>query len=274
MVNRIWKHHFGAGLVATLDNFGKNGARPTHPELLDWLALEFIRQGWSMKAMHRLMVTSAVYRQSSLLAPHGEEGDPAHVLYGRMPLQRLSAEQLYDAMLQTANRLDDRPFGPADSVQARPDGLVTPVAGARGWRRGIYLQQQRKVVATHLENFDFPQMNPNCIDRRDSTVALQALHLMNNDMVQQLAGSFAERILREARPDVDKQIERIYLVALSRLPSAEEKQWGRETLARMTEQWTLDLSRKGRPDPGQAARQALVNYCHALLNSAEFLYLD
>ena len=108
-----------------------------------------------------------------------------------MPLVRLDAEALYDTLLLVAGRLDETRFGPAMPSQVRPDGLVTPAGTARGWRRLIYVQQTRKQVPTHLENFDFPQMNPNCIERRDSTVAPQALHLMNNGMVRELAEHFA-----------------------------------------------------------------------------------
>jgi hypothetical protein len=274
MVNRLWKHHFGVGLVKTLDNFGKTGARPTHPELLDWLAREFIRQGWSLKAMHRLLVTSATYRQASLITPEREKRDPDNVLYSRMPLQRLSAEQLYDTMLLVAGRLNESRFGPPDSVEVRPDGLVTPAGTVAGWRRSIYVQQQRKVVVTHLENFDLPQMNPNCIDRRDSTVVPQALHLMNNGMVHQLADRFAHRVKQEAGPDLRKQIEWVYLVALSRLPSAEEKEAGLADLARLTKHWAQHLAPTARLNANEAAQQALATYCHAIMNTAEFLYLD
>jgi hypothetical protein len=274
IVNRLWKHHFGVGLVKTLDNFGKTGARPTHPELLDWLAREFIRQGWSLKAMHRLIVTSAAYRQASLITPDREKLDPDNVLYSRMPLQRLSAEQLYDTMLLVAGRLNETRFGPPDSVEVRPDGLVTPAGTVAGWRRSIYVQQQRKVVVTHLENFDFPQMNPNCIDRRDSTVVPQALHLMNNGMVHQLADRFAHRVEQQAGPDPSKQIEWVYLVALSRLPSAAEKEAGLADLARLTKHWAQHVARAAQPDANEAAQKALATYCHAIMNAAEFLYVD
>src|SRR5262249_1095161 len=140
---------------------------------------------WSIKAMHRLMVTSNTYRQSSAVTAEFEAADPGNNLYSRMPLVRLDAEALYDTLLLVAGRLDETRFGPADAIQVRPDGLVTPNGTARGWRRLIYVQQTRKHVATHLENFDFPPMNPNCLERRDSTVAPQALYLMNNGMVQQ-----------------------------------------------------------------------------------------
>jgi cytochrome c553 len=276
LVNRLWKHHFGTGLVKTLDNFGKAGARPTHPKLLDWLACEFTanpgRQpggGWSLKAMHRLMMTSTVYRQSSTVTPAQEKLDPDNALLSRMPLTRLDAEPLYDTMLLVAGRLDESRYGPADALQTRGDGLVTPAGTERGWRRMIYVRVERKVVATHLENFDFPQMNPNCVERRDSTVAPQALHLMNNGMVQGLAEDFARRVRREAGTDPTKQIERVYLTALSRPPTEEEKQLGLSALTRLTEQW-----KKHRPEADEAALQALTTYCHAILNSAAFLYVD
>lgn len=273
MVNRLWRQHFGVGLVKSLDNFGKAGTLPTHPELLDWLAQEFVRRGWSIKAMHRLIVTSATYRQSSAVTPVQEKVDPENLLYSRMPLQRLSAEQLYDTMLVVAGRLDPTPFGPPDRVTVRADGLVTPNGNAHGWRRSIYVQQQRKVVVTHLENFDFPQMNPNCITRRDSTVAPQALYLMNNGMVQGLADAFAQRVSKEAGTDPGRQIEWTYLAALSRRPTQEEEQIGRAALARMAEGWSKHLG-KAKPDQAEAARRALATYCHAIMNSAEFLYVD
>ncbi len=204
-VNRLWKHHFGTGIVKTLGNFGKTGMPPTHPELLDWLALEFVRQGWSLKSVHRLMMTSTTYRQGSTVSEQQEKLDPTNDLYSRMPLTRLDAEALYDTLLMVAGRLDENRFGPADAVQVRPDGLVTPSGTPRGWRRLIYVQQFRKQIPTNLEVFDFPQMNPNCIERRDSTVAPQALYLMNNSMVRELAEQFARRVQAEAGPNRAKE---------------------------------------------------------------------
>src|SRR5262249_31554459 len=140
LVNRLWKEHFGTGIVRTLDNFGKVGARPTHPELLDWLAVEFVHQGWSLKAMHRLMMTSATSRQSSAVPSLHEKLDPQNLLISCMPLTRLDAESLYDTMLLVAGRLDERRYGPPDALEVRPDGLVTPAGTARGWRRLVYVQ--------------------------------------------------------------------------------------------------------------------------------------
>src|SRR5260370_39512299 len=130
-----------------------------------------------------------------------------------MPLVRLAAEALYDALLLAAGRLDETPFGPADPVQVRADGLITPTATQHGWRRLIYVKHTRKQLPTHLENFDYPQMNPNCVQRRDSIVAPQALQLLNAGMVHDLAGQFAQRVLRKAGTDPAKQIDLVYLIS-------------------------------------------------------------
>jgi mono/diheme cytochrome c family protein len=269
LVNRLWKLHFGTGIVKTLDNFGKAGARPTHPELLDWLAVQFVRRGWNIKAMHRLMMTSAVYRQSSTVTAAHEQLDPDNVLSSRMPLARMDAEALYDSTLVVAGCLDETRYGPPDSLEVRGDGLVTPTKAAKGWRRMIYVQSQRKVVVTHLENFDFPQMNPNCIERRSSTVAPQALHLLNNGMVRHLAEQFARRVRREAGADPARQIEWVYLTALSRPPREEEKALGQMALTDLTKEWS-----RQKVDSDEAAHRALTTYCHTILNSAAFLYID
>ncbi len=187
-----------------------------------------------------------------------------------MPLTRLDAESLYDTLLFVAGRLDEKPFGPADAVRVRADGLVTP----SGWRRLIYVQQTRKQLATHLETFDFPQMNPNCVARRDSTVATQALHLMNNGTISQLAEDFARRVCKEAGSDERDRIQRIYWIALNRPASDQEEKIGRETLSALTAQWSQHLTKTGKPDPEAAKIKALTTYCHAIMNSAGFLYVD
>jgi len=271
-VNRLWMHHFGTGIVATLDNFGKTGATPTHPELLDWLAGEFVKCGWSVKEMHRLMMTSSAYRQLSKVAPNAFERDPGNALLSRMPLRRLDAESLYDTMLAVAAKLDNTPFGPADLVQVRADGLVTPAGTPKGWRRIIYVQQARKKIPSLLESFDFPQMNPNCISRRASTVAVQALHLMNDGMVGQLAGDFARRVVHEAGDDPERQVERAWVIALSRRPSQEELEAGVAALRELRSAWEAE---PGSPAQGETpSLRALANFCHAILNSAAFLYVD
>jgi cytochrome c553 len=274
MVNRIWKHHFGTGIVPTLANFGKTGAPPTHPELLDWLARKFVDERWSVKAMHRLIMMSAAYRQSSVVSPEAKKLDPTNALYSRAPLVRLDAEALYDSLLLVAGKLDETRGGSADAVQARRDGLVTPAGTAKGWRRLVYVQQTRKQLPTHAETFDFPQMNPNCLERRNSTVAPQALHLMNNGMVEQLAAEFAKRIRREAGCYPARQVDAVYLIALSRAPSADEKKLGIEALEKFADEWEKQLLVTGKPDRDLAELKALTTYCHAILNSAAFLYVD
>lgn len=268
MVNRIVKHHFGQGIVKTLDNFGHTGTRPTHPELLDWLACEFVHQGWSVKAMHRLLMTSSTYRQKSH-TPGDERLDADNSLLSRMPLKRMEAEVLYDTLLQVAGRLDCRPFGPPDPVEAREDGLVTPVGTAAGWRRAVYVLQRRKAMPTVLESFDLPQMNPNCVQRVDTTVPSQALYLRNNAQVYQLAGGFADRIIKEAGPEPTRQIDRAYWTALGWPPTQEEKDAGLEALAQFRASWM----RSGKKSE-EIGRKALTDYCHTIFNSAAFLYID
>jgi hypothetical protein len=268
MVNRLWKHHFGKGIVRSLDNFGKNGTPPTHPELLDWLAREFANKQWSMKAMHRLLMTSATYRQSSAITADQLRADSDNTWYSRMPLVRLDAESLYDTLLFVSGRLDPRQFGPADGVTIRADGLVSPKGSERGWRRLIYVQHLRKHLPTHLENFDYPAMNPNCIERRESVVVLQALQLTNNATVQDLAEQFAKRVIERAGVSFERQILEVYRLALSRPPTDEEKRIGREAMVQLTEEW------KRKASGSQAETKALTTYCHAIMNSAAFLYVD
>src|SRR5205823_3146056 len=156
-----------------------------------------------------------------------------------------------------------------DAVQARPDGQVTPAPTPRGWRRLLYVQQLRKQVVTHREDFDFPQQNPNCVERRDSTVAPQALYLMNSGMVQQLAEDFARRVIRDAGADPAKQIDRVYRIALSRPPTDEEKRVGLDALEQFAEKWARQAG-GDRPDKDAVSLKALATYCHTIMNSAAF----
>ncbi len=289
MVNRIWKHHFGAGIVRTLANFGKVGAPPTHPELLDWLATEFVQQGWSIKSMHRLMMTSSTYRQSSDFTPAIERADPSNKLLSRMPMKRMEAEVLYDTLLLVSNKLDESRFGQPEPVVIRDDGLVTPVGTEKGWHRGIYVEQVRTNLPTVMEAFDLPAMSPNCVERSVSMIAPQALHMMNDVMIAKLAESFAERVRKEAGADIEKQIERAYWIALSRPPNDEERKISLDTVRRIRDAeaaTTLARAASGfaaKPAPETSASNigvadpagaALREFCHTLLNSAAFIYID
>jgi hypothetical protein len=276
MVNRIWLHHFGAGLVATPGNFGKTGAPPSHPELLDWLATEFVRHGWSLKAMHRLILTSTAYRQSSIAQPAQLESDPDDVLLSRFPLRRLDAEAIRDGILKVTGRLDPRQFGPADEVELTPEGEVISKGTSVGFRRSIYLLQRRSMPLTLLELFDAPRMDPNCLVRARSTVPTQALQLWNSDMLREDSRYFAGRVMEKVGDDIDKQVDQVYLTALSRWPKADEKQLGRQALTDLTKYWLEHLGKEvpAEPRPARARWLALANYCHTILNSAEFVYVD
>lgn len=267
MVNRVWYHHFGTGLVKTLDNFGVKGEPPSHPKLLDWLAVKFVERGWSIKALHRLIMNSRTYRQSSRVTDERRRIDPQNRLLSRMTLRRMNAEALRDSLLFVSGRLDGTRGGPPDPISVNRDGLVSVNATSEGrWRRSIYLQYRRTEIPTLMETFDYPEMGPNCVTRSVSTVSPQSLMLMNNKHVHELAVSFAARVatlLKDRGDDtIGAQVETVYQLALSRPPSDVERQLGIETLDELRIVW------EGKP------QAALETYCHTILNSAAFLYVD
>ncbi|MBD3676195.1 MAG: DUF1553 domain-containing protein [Planctomycetaceae bacterium] len=272
IVNRLWHHHFGRGIVESLSNFGNSGVPPTHPELLDWLAVSFVENGWSFKWLHKQIMTSAAYRQSSQIEEDLVEKDPANARFSRMPLKRVRAESVRDSLLAVSGELDTTQFGEPDTVTVRKDGLVTANKYDEGWRRSIYVRQRRKEIPTILENFDLPQMSPNCVERPNSMVAPQALHLLNNSLIRELSVSFAERVEADVPEDRDQQIERVYQLAFSRPPSDEERTLSHQTLDALTEKWkSVESDQESDRSPES---RALANYCHVILNSAEFLFVD
>jgi hypothetical protein len=284
MVNRVWYHHFGRGIVESLSNFGKTGVAPTHPELLDWLATSFVENGWSLKWLHRELLNSQAYRQSSQFRDESQSLDPDNRWLSRMPLHRLEAEAVRDSLLAVSSQLDETEFGSPDEVTVRNDGLITSKRTDAGWRRTVYVRQRRKEIPTILETFDLPQMIPNCVQRPNSTVASQALHLLNNGMVREIADDYAAAITAEIPGDRYRQIERVYQTALSRKPTPEETQLALETLEKLTTQWETQLasaadstktdSKKTDGDERSPEARALANFCHIILNSAEFLFVD
>ena len=277
LVNRIWKHHFGKAIVSTLGNFGITGARPSHPGLLDWLARELIDRDWSIKHLHRQMMTSTTYRQTSqndLLSDIPDKATANNETFSPMPRKRMEAEVLRDTLLFVADRLNYQPHGPPDSVKTRNDGLVMSVSGSKGWRRSIYIRQRRNEIPTILEAFDLPRMNPNCVTRPESTVASQALHLMNNAMIDQLATDFAQRVLISSASDLQSWVTQIYWIALSRPPTDEETLLGKKSLQTLEDLWRQNLSKANSANLDKARHQALSTYCHVILNSAAFLYID
>ena len=271
LVNRIWRHHFDRGIVHTLDNFGKTGTAPTHPQLLDWLAVEFMERGWSVKELHRGIMKSSVYQQSSLAGNKQRDLDPDNELWSRAPFKRLEAEALRDTLLLVSGKLDLTPFGPADAVNMHRDGLITARPMEGSWRRSIYLLHRRTQPETFLETYDRPRMGPNCIERNISIVAPQALHLLNDRMIHELSAAFSERVLSEAGEDQDRRIKRAYRLAFQRPPNAEEVDEARAFLGKVADMWKS----AGEVASGVSPEaKALANLCHALINSAEFLYID
>jgi Protein of unknown function (DUF1553) len=258
-----------------VSNFGHSGAPPSDQELLDWLATEFVASGWSMKSIHRLMVTSEAYRQTSRVDAKISAADPDNVLLSRMPLRRMDAETLYDSLLTATGRLDPAPFGVPSEVAITPDKEVIVKPGKNGFRRSIYVLHRRQTPMSLLDAFDEPIMTPNCTERRRSNVATQALHMMNGSMTWDLARYMAGRIIDESSNRA-KQIELIYLRAYSRPPTAGEIKIGIEAIDGFEKQWPARLAtdNDAAPRAESANWLAVSNYCHAILNSAEFSFID
>ena len=237
LVNRVWRHHFGRGIVETLGDFGTLGVSPTHPQLLDWLADEFVRSGWSLKQLHRLMMTSTVYRQQSTRTTELDRIDADNRWYGRMSVRRLEAETIRDIILNVSGKLNYKQGGPAVPVMAdrvgqfvlgienlnagRP-GPVLPMHGEE-FRRSVYTQVRRSRPLSMLETFDAPAMQPNCTNRTASTVAPQSLMLMNSAWVIGMSEQFARRLARETEAEYPLRIRRAWMLAFGRLPSELEE---------------------------------------------------
>lgn len=275
LVNRLWLHHFGEGIVRTPDNFGHTGAAPTHPELLDWLATEFMARGWSIKAMHRLLLTSSTYRQASTNHAASRQLDPDNHLLWRQRLRRLEAETLRDAILTVAGKVNGHMFGPPVPMVRQGDGEVVTPKDANGQRRSIYLQVRRSQPLTLLQVFDQPVMETNCTRRGVSTVASQALTLLNSDFLTQQAEAFAARLLQEAPTDLAGQAMRW---AFTRLPTDAEREKLNAFLEAQTQRHLAALTNGLQPPAMdvqmQARQRALADLCHMLLSANEFAYVD
>ena len=234
IVNRLWQHHFGAGIVKTVNDFGIKGDRPSHPELLDWLAARLVDNGWRLKPMHRLMVLSAAYRQSSRspLAEEAMRSDPENRLLWRFNRRRLEAEELRDAMLAVSGRLNLKAGGPSVMPPVDPE-LVKLLYKPSQWhvaantaehdRRSVYLLAKRNLRLPFMETFDAPAMLTSCARRESSTHAPQALELMNGRLSNDLAASLARRLEHEAAGVPEQIVDRGFALALGRAPTDEER---------------------------------------------------
>jgi hypothetical protein len=251
IVNRLWQLHLGRGIVATPSDFGTRGALPTHPELLDWLASELIRNGWKLKPIHRLIMLSAAYAQSSHIDQAKTAKDPDNKLFWRRPALRLEAEVIRDSLLAVGGALDLTMYGPG-----------TLEEGSK--RRSIYFTVKRSKLIPMLQVFDAPEALSSIGERPQTTVAPQALLLMNNPHVRAYARGFARRIT--TAPSIEEGIKKGYQVALTREPSAEEL---RESAAFVKVQ--MEVHSKS----ADAARElALADFCQVLLCMNEFIYVD
>jgi hypothetical protein len=276
-VNRVWQQHFGEGIVTTSDNFGHLGARPTHPELLDWLAVEFVQSGWQVKALHRLLVTSTAYRQASarggVLAPgqsNQEMIDPGNQLLWRMRLRRVESEVVRDSVLAVSGTLNRTAGGPPVPIEAQTDGRVTVSAKAppgAAYRRSIYLMTRRNYNISLLGVFDQPVMATNCTRRIVSAVPLQSLTLLNDAFMLEQADHFAGRVASAAGEDQGKQIEMAFRLAFARRPGAKETAAAVALLESVERRYAEE-----KMPPEQSRRKALAKLCHLLLCANEFLY--
>lgn len=286
LVNRFWFNHFGQGIVDTPGDFGYLGGRPTHPELLDWLATRFVENGWKVKTFHKMIVTSTTYRQSSEQTPLKVERDPDNRLYSRRSLQRLDAETVRDAMLSLSGKLNLKMFGEPvpvmeDAVgqivigKENLDGERKPLAAidlhGEEFRRSLYIQIRRSRPLGVLSTFDMPAMEPNCVVRNSSTVTPQALMLMNSDFSAEMAEYFASRLRETAPNDQSKQIQLAWKLVFGREPSIEQS----SNAALYLSQQTQNYNEEPRPESQQSSEElALTSFCQALIGSNSFLYID
>jgi hypothetical protein len=249
IVNRLWKQHLGRGIVGTTNDFGSQGEKPTHPELLDWLATQLVDGGWKLKAVHRQILLSATYMQSGEVKDMNVKLDPENQLWSQRPARRLEAEAIRDALLQLGARLDPKMHGPSE----------TDVASTR---RSVYLRVKRSELVPFLTMFDAPEPTQSVGDRSNTTVPTQALALMNSPFVRDLAARFSARIKATTPAEMITQASEM---AFCRQPTADE-------LQRFTAFYEHQKRLIGnKPD---AAVQALRELCIAMLCLNEFIYVD
>jgi hypothetical protein len=288
MVNRLWQHHFGQGIVATPNDFGAMGQAPTHSDLLDWLTVELVQNGWSLKHIHRLMVTSATYCQSSHTdpsdPPHAKalaaDGDNQWLWHARR--RRLEGEAVRDAMLLVSGQLDRRMYG-TSSRPRLPEGISPryawePDADAAGdSRRSIYLFVKRNMRFPMFDAFDLPDLHNSCGRRSSTTTAPQALLMLNSRLTVELARHWAQRLSVTWGHDTAGLVREAYLAAFGREASPSEIESARQFLSAPTP--SVDQRPEGAATPGDeliagAWTDAVTDFCHALVNANEFLMID
>lgn len=277
--NRVWQHHFGTGLVETSSNFGLSGAKPTHPELLNWLANQLHTNGWKVKPLHRLIVLSATYQQSTLFRPAAFQVDQGNSLLWRFSPRRLSAEELRDSILAASGSLNPEMFGPGIRPRIDPNFIATsstakwPLVEQEGpelWRRSVYVFVKRSVLLPLLEAFDAPTAQQSCERRLTTTVATQALQLLNDPFTNDQSGLMSRRIWSSAGPDRKAQVLELYSIGLSRRPTDQELERG---TAFLKQQFEFHHQTPDR-DPEESRKLALADLCHVLINLNEFVFVN
>ncbi|HSJ02154.1 MAG TPA: DUF1553 domain-containing protein, partial [Verrucomicrobium sp.] len=272
LVNRVWHHLFGAGLVSTVDNFGSTGERPSHPELLDYLALRFMDQGWSVKKMVREIVLSRTYQLATLHAPQNFTADPENTLFWRMNSRAVDAESLRDAMLMISGKLDLYPQEGSVVCRATEgrEGLFKLFSSLQQPRydRSLYLPVVRDMVPESLTLFDFA--NPSLVtgDRESTNVPAQSLYLLNNKQVQELSDAFGRRVYDSAK-DQPGRIQYAFWTAFARPPTNDEVRAAYTFFS----EYSQDAS-KAKAKGGDLNAYAWSAFCQALMASAEFRHLD
>lgn len=266
IVNRVWLHHFGEGIVRTPDDFGFMGQLPSHPELLDFLAREFIQDGWSLKRLHRRLLLSSTYRQSSQGDPAADAADPQNRLWHKMPVLRLEAEIIRDAILAVSGRLTKGQFGPGvlPYLTAYMNGRGRPGSGPLDGdgRRSIYINVRRNFLTPMLQAFDYPAPFTTIGKRTVSNVPAQALCLMNNQFVVQQADHWSKQLIEQSRQDPAACIKGMYIAAFSRPPTDQELQADLEFIASQSKLY-----------PPDQQQRAWADFAHVLFNLKEFIFL-
>jgi hypothetical protein len=280
IVNRIWQHHFGQGLVRTVGDFGVRADPPTHPELLEWLANDLVQNGWRIKRLQRMILASAVYQQAGTTAA-APAADPDNRLLWKWPLQRLEGEILRDSMLAVSGTLNGDVYGPAVKPPIAAEAMLARNVqdpypkeiqdGPAVRRRSIYLFHKRVVPLPLLAAFDKPDAQQSCGRRDSTTVAPQALALLNDQFVRKVAFDFADRLLKDAGNDTAKCIERAWQLALARAPSEKER-----TAAEAFVELQMQERKKRAAEAPEAdiRRQSLADLCQAIFSLNEFFYID
>ena len=271
-VNRIWAHHFGRGLVTTQGNFGRSGTKPSHPELLDWLATEFIALGWSQKALHKLMLTSTAYRQSVDVDAAKTAADPENKLWGAWQPRRVEGEVVRDGLLAVGGKLNPQMLGAPSDVAGSADGAIIERDTDAGRRRAIYQIVRRSQHLTMLELFDTPLMEVNCPERTVSIVPLQALAMLHGPQADRAASGLSERVVPAAATDEERLVW-LYRTLLTRLPRPTEQQQFLSFLAEIRKEQLLSKPTPTADDQLAATRVAWKEAALVLLNCNEFLFV-